>query len=59
MSKKLLIIGKKNSSKTVFITQFYIRLQKGKSKLIELLLHVRWIKIGLRQLGKVIIGFSS
>lgn len=33
MSKKLLIIGKKNSSKTVFITQFYIRLQKGKSKL--------------------------
>jgi hypothetical protein len=33
MNKKLLIIGKKNSSKTVFITQFYIRLQKGKSKL--------------------------
>lgn len=33
MSKKLLIIGKKNSSKTVFIVQFYIRLQKGKSKL--------------------------
>ena len=33
MSKKLLVIGKKNSSKTVFITQFYIRLQKGKSKL--------------------------
>lgn len=33
MSKKLLIIGKPHSSKTVFITQFYIRLQKGKSKL--------------------------
>jgi len=33
MSKKLLIIGKPKSSKTVFITQFYIRLQKGKSKL--------------------------
>lgn len=33
MSKQLLIIGKPHSSKTVFITQFYIRLQKGKSKL--------------------------
>ncbi len=33
MNKKLLIIGKPKSSKTVFITQFYIRLQKGKSKL--------------------------
>jgi len=33
MHKKLLIIGKPHSSKTVFITQFYIRLQKGKGKL--------------------------
>lgn len=33
MSKPLLIIGKPHSSKTVFITQFYSRLQKRKSKL--------------------------
>lgn len=33
MNKPLLIIGKPHSSKTVFIAQFYSRLQKGKSKL--------------------------
>ena len=33
MSKPLLIIGKPHSSKTVFIAQFYSRLQKRKSKL--------------------------
>jgi Double-GTPase 1 len=33
MSKPLLIIGKPHSSKTVFITQFYSRLLKRKSKL--------------------------
>lgn len=33
MSKTLLIIGKPHSSKTVFIAQFYSRLQKRKSKL--------------------------
>jgi hypothetical protein len=33
MSKPILIIGKPHSSKTVFITQFYSKLQKGKSKL--------------------------
>jgi len=33
MSKPLLIIGKPHSSKTVFIVQFYSRLQKRKSKL--------------------------
>lgn len=33
MNKKILIIGKAHTSKTVFITQFYNRLQKGKSKL--------------------------
>lgn len=33
MSKPLLIIGKPHSSKTVFIAQFYSRLQKQKSKL--------------------------
>lgn len=33
MNKPLLIIGKPHSSKTVFIAQFYSRLQKRKSKL--------------------------
>ena len=33
MNKLLLIIGKPHSSKTVFIAQFYSRLQKRKSKL--------------------------
>ena len=33
MNKPLLIIGKPHSSKTVFIAQFYSRLQKKKSKL--------------------------
>lgn len=33
MNKPLLIIGKPHSSKTVFISQFYSRLQKGKSNL--------------------------
>jgi hypothetical protein len=33
MNKSLLIIGKPHSSKTVFIAQFYSRLQKKKSKL--------------------------
>lgn len=33
MNKQLLIIGKPHSSKTVFLTQFYSRLQKKKSKL--------------------------
>ena len=33
MNKQLLIIGKPHSSKTVFIAQFYSRLQKRKSKL--------------------------
>lgn len=33
MNKSLLIIGKSFSSKTVFITQFHTRLQKGKSRL--------------------------
>lgn len=34
MNKSLLIIGKPYSSKTVYITQFYIRLLKKKSKLV-------------------------
>ncbi len=33
MNKQLLIIGKPHSSKTVFLSQFYSRLQKKKSKL--------------------------
>jgi hypothetical protein len=33
MNKPLLIVGKPHASKTVFIAQFYSRLQKGKSKL--------------------------
>lgn len=33
MNKPILIIGKPNSSKTVFLAQFYTRLQKNKSKL--------------------------
>lgn len=33
MNKQLLIIGRPHSSKTVFLTQFYSRLQKKKSKL--------------------------
>jgi len=34
MNKQLLIIGRPRSSKTVFLTQFYSRLQKKKSKLL-------------------------
>ncbi|RNI23370.1 TRAFAC clade GTPase domain-containing protein [Rufibacter latericius] len=33
MNKSILLIGRPHSSKTVFITQFYSKLRKGKSKL--------------------------
>lgn len=33
MNNSILLIGRPHSSKTVFLTQFYSRLQKGKSKL--------------------------